>query len=180
MSRIAFQLPTIVSCLENEHCLGRLLFFSQATAYGENADEVRAGTAAASRNRCCRNCRCWTCIVTVRQLTCKYEKSAIEVPPPPTRLWSHSFPMRFHAVCWDHQNQASIAYCRVWTLRSWRAVRKSLERQITDHVRFALMRRKAIGCLRELIWLQRAESVDVQSVSELVEIAYCPASRAAA
>ena len=169
MSRIVFQLSTIVSRLENEHCLGRLLFFSQATAYGEDADGVRQELLRIAkqilpdlplidlhRHRAAVD-------VHVREVT-------IEVPPPPTRWWSHPLPMRFHAICWEHQNQASIAYVPGLDIEVVASRGEDLERQITDHVRAALMRHKAIGCLRDLIWLQRAGSVSVEIVTQLVEI----------
>ncbi len=169
MPGVSFQLPVVISRLENDHCLGTVLLLPQVVAYQDELRRVQQDLL-----------RCATRLlpelplldlhryrsvsdVTVREIE-------IDVPPPPARWWSGALPLRLHAVCWNHLETVSIAYLPVLDIEVVVSRGEDLNRIIADHARAALMRNNVIGSLRDLIWLQRTESVRVDVVSRVVEI----------
>ncbi|MGM0488344.1 MAG: AAA family ATPase [Planctomycetota bacterium] len=169
MPRIDFQLPTVICRLDNDHCLGTLLSLPEVTAYGPNAQKVPREVARIAGSVFPK--------LTLLELhrhriggDFEVRTFTIELPPPPARFWTNPLSICFHAVCWEHENQAAVAYVPILDIHVVSQRPEELDKLVPEHIRFALMRGNANGNLRELVWLQRVESVAVERTSRVLEI----------
>jgi len=169
MPRVNFHLPAIICRLENDDCLGTLLSLPEASAYGPDADKLPRELARIASSVFPK--------LPLLQLhrhrivgDFQVREFSVEVAPSPAGHWTRPLTVGFHAVCWEHENRAAIAYVPILDIEIVGRRPEELEQLVPEHIRFALMRRKANGNLRELIWLRRVESVTVESTSRILEI----------
>ncbi len=165
-----FLLRAVLSTLDDGSYRGRLLLFPEASAYDNKpedvvreltrlGEEVLEGLPLAQLYRR----RQIAGEVEVREVT-------IEVPPPQMRNWTTPLPVRFGVVCWSHGSDAMIGYVPALDIEVVVRRPDDLDAQLTEDIRYALMRRKTAASLRALAELQRIESVRVEPVAYQVAI----------
>lgn len=160
-----FDLQVVISTLENETRLGRALFYPEVSAFDDETrdlDSVLQSGVLAVREELS------ALVLSRRQRAGELTVREVRLNWTPAHeihtCWSEPVSLRFHAVCWRHGDAASIAYVPALNIEVITEREEDLEQRLAEQIHSALCRRGTGKSLRDLVWLERCESVDVHSV----------------
>jgi ATP-dependent Clp protease ATP-binding subunit ClpA len=160
-----FRCHAVVTTLENSTLVGSILKFPEVSAFAANAAKLtrhleRVGRAALEDVAPVSvHCRLGTNEPEVRKVRIRLE------PPVRGPCWSEPLDLQFHAVCWNHGTAALVAFVPELAIEVIVQDAETWEEQVREHILAALQRSKAIGSLRELFWLQRGETTNVEEIA---------------
>jgi ATP-dependent Clp protease ATP-binding subunit ClpC len=165
-----FTFQLIVSTLENEAQLGRVLFYPEISAFEQREDRIRS--------------RLWELTagligdLPLLELhrrhaagTPELHEAIVELAPPgESPAWELPVRLRIHAVCWRHGEAAAIGYVPALDIEVVVGRWEDLHQQLIEQIRYALMRTRASTSLRELAWLNRFQLVKIQPEQWTIDI----------
>ena len=156
MPKIPFAITTLAAQLEGDLQLGGALLFPEWTTLGEEPARIQRqllrglegilldeSVMQYHRRRLCGETR-------VEQVTL-----TIDPPKQSTNTWREGVTLTFDAVCWQHHDNAHVAFVPALDLEVLAETEEQLPSRIEHEIRFALMRSAASTSLKELIDLNR-------------------------
>jgi len=165
-----FTFHVIASTLENETRLGRVLFYPEVSAYEQRGDRLRS----VLRELTVAEIKALPFLELHRRHvagTPELHETIVEIAPPGHGpAWETPVRLRFHAVCWRHGEAAAIGYVPALDIEVVTGRWEELLRQLPEQIRFALMRTRASTSLRELAWLDRWQSVEIETVQWTMDL----------
>ncbi len=165
-----FTFHLIISTLENETQLGRVLFYPEVSDLDVRGDHLRKTLWELTAEQVDRqpllefHRRSRPGAVDLREFVVEVE------PPSRTPHWTTPVSLRFHAVTWRHGEAAAIAYVPALDIEVVARTTDELAASVDREVRVALMRAKANTSLRRLAWLARRKSVEVVPVTWGIDV----------
>src|SRR5215471_3014276 len=145
MPKYDFHLTTIIRTLEDGSCLAESLFFPDVSRYGDNAVRLREAMGDNASQQVQElepielHRRRATGPVALRQLELMVE------PPSKSAAWAEPVTLQFHAVCYEHGEEARVAYVVELGIEIVAQGTASLDDAIESYIRAHLLRLKAGG-----------------------------------
>jgi ATP-dependent Clp protease ATP-binding subunit ClpA len=164
MPDFEFRLTAVLQTLENQTHLAEALFFPEVSCYGDAPDALLAALRTNARRLAESS--------PTLQLHCRHagelpEVAAVTVvldPPPRSAAWREPVTLTFHAVRWVH-GEAHVAFVPALGIEVVAGKPEELEPRLAGHLRAALLRSEAATSLGRLVWLQRGQTVQVESLT---------------
>lgn len=165
MPKHDFQFSALVQTLEDETFLAEALFFPELTRLRHAADAA-TDDLQANLTRIVeedlppleRTRRHYTTTPEVRTVT-------LELAPAERSLaWRKPVSLQFHVVQWPHDDRTWLAYVPVLGIEIIATSAEELTTRVPQEIRAQLLRTKAATSLGKLVWLQRCQSLQVETL----------------
>jgi ATP-dependent Clp protease ATP-binding subunit ClpC len=172
MPKTDFLLTALVRVLENDSFLAEALFFPEFCRYGINLarleESLKANAAQIVES------------LPALELHRRRSRALPEVgeaplliqPPPRSVAWREPVELRFHVARWAQGERERVVYVPALGIEviGAQAAAGAFDELVESQIRTALLRTKAAASLRELVWLEREQSLGVRQLSFAAQV----------
>ena len=166
MPKHDFLFSAIIQSLENSNFLAEALFYPELTRFRTNIDATKDDLIANLARIVEEDLE--PLELYRRRFTTAPEiaEAIVEIAPPEHSLaWRKPLQLRFQYVQWTHGEGAHLAYVPALGIEILATSVAELTAQIPQQIRAHLLRTKATATLGKLVWLQRCQSLAIETLS---------------
>jgi ATP-dependent Clp protease ATP-binding subunit ClpA len=165
-----FRFTALIQALENETYLAEALFFPEIVRFGDDPKRLLDALRINSSNIIEKSPLLNLHMRRTSEAPAIEEVTLLLDPPPRSIAWRERLKLSFNAICWNHGEDAAIAYIPALGIEVAAKNRSELEKLLPARINAHLLRIKAASSLERLAWLQRGRMIilDESSFTALI------------